>query len=101
MTSKISSRTRKRHSAEFKAKVVVAALREDQTLGQLGSHFGLHPMQVSAWKKQVLAGLPEVLGRKPDGTAQQTESLLAQLYEQIGRLEMENAWLKKKLGPLT
>lgn len=99
--SQTSQQTRKRHSAEFKAKVVVAALREDKTLNELGSHFGLHPVVISDWKKQARLALPGVFGQRVERDAQAVEARERELYEQIGRLEMENTWLKKKLGPLT
>jgi transposase-like protein len=100
MTDKTSQRTRKRHSAEFKAKVVVAALREDKTLNQLSTEFGVHPVVISDWKKQALVALPGVFGQRVERDAQAVESRERELFEQIGRLEMENSWLKKKLGPL-
>jgi len=100
MTDKTSKRTRKRHSAEFKAKVVVAALREDKTLNQLSTEFGVHPVVISDWKKRALLALPGLLGQRQERDRQAVEVRERELFEQIGRLEMENTWLKKKLGPL-
>lgn len=100
MTEKTSKRTRKRHSAEFKAKVVVAALREDKTFNELSSHFGVHPVVIGDWKRQALAALPGLFGLRAERDAQSVEAHERELYEQIGRLEVENRWLKKKLGPL-
>jgi len=95
-----SKGTRRQHSAEFKAKVVVAALREDKTLNQLSSEFGVHPVVISGWKKQALEALPGLFGDKAARQTQQAEQRERELFEQIGRLEMELAWLKKRLGPL-
>ena len=95
-----SRRTRKRRSAEFKAKVVVAALREDKTLNQRGTEFGVHPVVIGGWKKQALLALPGVLGQRVERDAQAIETRERERFEQMGRLELENAWLKKKLGPL-
>jgi transposase-like protein len=95
-----SKRTRQRHSAEFKARVALAALREDKTQSQLASEHGVHPLQISAWKEQAVQALPAVLGLKPQRDAEAVQTRERELYEQIGRLEMENTWLKKKLGPL-
>ena len=100
MTDKTSKGTRKRHSAEFKAKVVIAALREDKTLNQLSSEFGVHPVVIGNWKKQALLALPGVFGQRAERDAQAIELRERELFEQIGRLEVETRWLKKKLGPL-
>lgn len=100
MNIETSKRTGKRHSAQFKAKVVVAALREDKTLNQLGAEHGVHPVAISDWKKQALLALPGLFGQRLERDAAAVALRERELFEQIGRLEMENAWLKKKLGPL-
>jgi len=100
MMEQTSKRTRKRHSAEFKAKVVTAALREDQTLNPLSTRFGVPPVVIGDWKKQALLALPGLFGQKVQRDAAAVAARERELYEQIGRLERENGWLKKKLGPL-
>ena len=87
---------RRLHSAEFKAKVVLAALRGDRTLSELGSAFGVHPIQVAQWKKQAVSGLPQVMGARRDTTADDHEALKAHLFQEIGQLKVELDWLKKK-----
>jgi len=87
---------RRRHTAEFKAQVAVAALREQQTLNELASAYGAHPVQVAQWKKQALSALPEVFTGRRARAAQDSEALQAQLYEEIGRLKVELDWLKRK-----
>ena len=94
-----SKPTRRRFSAEFKVKVVLAALREDKTQSQLASEFGIHPLQITAWKKQMIEVLPEVFGAKRARSESEQSELERRLYEKIGRLETELDWLKKKLGP--
>ena len=89
---------RNNSSAEFKAKVALEALKEQQTLSELGSGYGVHPTLVAQWKRQLREALPQVFAdrrQKPDRTA---EELQAQLYQQIGQLKVELDWLKKKVG---
>src|SRR5262249_41983019 len=84
----------KRHPAAFKAKVALEAVKQTRTLAELSRAFQVHPVQISQWKKQLLDGAESLFG---DGRRQRDESLAlqAQLYEQIGRLNMEVEWLKK------
>ena len=63
-------RQRRRFSADFKAKVALAALREDKTRAELASEFDVHGNQISEWKKQLLEALPEVFGKRRDALAQ-------------------------------
>jgi len=91
-------RIRKRHSAAFKAKVALEAARQAETITELAKRHQVHPVQISQWKKQLLDGAEGLfengaVGRRPDPEKLQTE-----LYEQIGRLQMELAWVKKKSG---
>ena len=93
------ARKRRNFSATFKAKVALAATRGDRTTAELASKFGVHASQVTAWKKQLLAGVPELFA---DQRSRQDEASADEeaLYEQIGRLKMEVEWLKKKSGQL-
>lgn len=91
-------RQRRRFSAEFKAKVALAALKERQTIAELASEHQVHPGQITQWKKHLLAAAAEVFSRSKDGDQQRQEELTSGLYEQIGRLKMELEWVKKKSG---
>jgi len=89
---------RRQLGAEFKAKVALAAVKGDKTLAELASEFEVHPHQITAWKKELLAALPEVFSRRRGRDRQEQEALTAQLYQQIGQLKVELDWLKKKAG---
>ena len=86
---------RKRHSAEFKAKVALEAAKEIKTLNELASHYGVHPAQISQWKKQLLESLPELFTKQKPST--DSSKKIDDLYRQIGEVTVERDWLKKKL----
>ena len=88
---------RRNHSAAFKVKVALAAIRGDKTLAELASQFEVHPNQISQWKKQLLEALPEVFSHRRQRSQQQQDELTAQLYQQIGQLKVELDWLKKNV----
>ena len=90
---------RKSRSVSFKAKVAIAALREQETVAQLSSRYSVHSTQIHAWKRQVLDGVEGLfgtVGRPRKGESDEVS--VDVLYEQIGRLKMELEWLKTKVG---
>jgi putative transposase len=95
------ARKRRSFSGAFKAKVALAACRGDKTTAQLAAEYEVHVGQITAWKKQLLEGAPELFEDGRGKRAVEEAVNDQQLYEQIGRLKMEVEWLKKKAAELT
>jgi len=92
--------TRKRHTAAFKARVALAALKGDRTVNELAGQHGVHPTLIHARKKQLLQGAEGVFADGSKAAAVDAEAAQPELLEQIGRLKMELEWLKKTVGPV-
>ena len=90
------SKSRRKHSGSFKAKVALAAIKGDETVSELAGRFGVHPSQIHAWKKSLIEGAAGLLD-KGGGKKEEQSALVDQLYRQIGRLTVENDFLSKKL----
>jgi transposase-like protein len=90
---------RRNFAPDFKAKVALAALKEQKTLTELSAEYELQPTVISNWKSQASAALVELFadGRKAK-KAKSDEELVDRLYRQIGQLQVELEWLKKKSG---
>ena len=88
---------RKKFSNQFKAKVALAALKEEKTMAQLSSEYAVHTSQIQNWKKIVKDGIAGLFGEKPYSLKEKHEQTIDQLYRQIGKFQVENEWLKKKL----
>ncbi len=89
---------KKHYSAAFKAKVVQEMLKEEKTLGQLATEYGVSTKQLGRWKTQALENLPRLFEAEAEKIQQQHEQQVQELYAEIGRLTTELSWLKKKSG---
>lgn len=95
---------KKHYSAAFKAKVVQELLKEEKSVSQLATEYGVHPNRLYQWRNIALVGLPSLFSdqaakdqaAKDRAHAEQLEQLSAE----IGKLTTQLAWLKKKVGPL-
>lgn len=91
---------RKRYSKEFKAKVALEAVKAQKTISEIASEYGVHTSQINKWKKHLIQSLPEVFSQNTDKQAIEYETERDRLYRQIGKLQVEVDWLKKKTGHL-
>ena len=89
-------RRRKRYDNRFKAEVAIEAIKNQRTVAQIASEYGVHPNQVSQWKKQVLDQLPELFTNQRSKSTTDSDQLVDELYRQIGQLKVELDWLQKK-----
>ena len=94
----MNEKSRKVHRADFKAKVGIEALRETKTTNELGQEYGIHPVQVRQWKKEIVEGATVIFETKRGPKRKDNAINEEVLYGEIGRLKMELDWLKKKSG---
>ena len=91
-------RQRKQYSAELKAKIAVEAVKGQRTIQEIASHYSIHPSQVTQWKKQLLESAADLFSSGRDHATEADEQMKAELYQQVGKLQVELDWLKKKSG---
>ena len=93
----MKKRARRNHSPAFKAKVALAAMKNDRTIAQLAEQFDVHPNQITAWKDQLLASAADVFER--GGNAKSSAEIdIKSLHAKIGELVLENDFLERALG---
>ena len=90
------SNMRRGHDAALKARVALEALKEEKTMAQLSSEFGVHVNQIRQWRQKLLEELPSLFSDRRKKKDKEGEELLSELYRQIGQLKVELEWLKKK-----
>lgn len=94
----MAKQKRSTHAPELKAKVALEAVRGVKTVNEIAQHYGVHPVQVSQWKKALLEDSSSVFEKKRGPKPKAEFETDEKLYGEIGRLKMELDWLKKKSG---
>ena len=89
--------TRKRYGAEFKAKVALEALKGSKTTAELSSEHQVHATQINSWRGIVKDGTASLFGNDNDKKLKEKDKLIEELYTNIGQLQVDVTWLKKKL----
>lgn len=87
---------RRKHTAEFKAKVALEALKGMDTVTQIAAKYEMHPVQVSNWKKELLEGAGSLFERKNAKADKEQERQIEELERKVGQLTMEKEFLEKK-----
>ena len=88
-------RTRRRFSAEFKAKVALEAIKGHETVAEMATRHGLHPTQIAAWKREAVKKLVQVFDEKNGARDQNRDAELTKLHAKIGQLVVERDFLSK------
>jgi transposase len=93
----MSKTSRRKFSAEFKSKVCIEAIKEQQTIEALAKKYDLHPTQINNWKKEFLQNSSACFEKEGQSSVEEKDQLIQALYAQIGELKVANDFLKKKL----
>ncbi|SRR6266487_1906789 len=95
-------RQRKQYTGTFKAKVALETIKGQRTVQEIAASYGVHPNQITKWKKQLVDGAGEIFtaGRDRNCGDGAEDDVRAELYQQIGKLQVELDWLQKKSGIL-
>ena len=91
------SNKRKKYNPEFKAKVALAAVKNEATISELAARFGVHLNMIAKWKRNLIEGTADIFA-KGQKSRQQTDEQIDALYRQIGKLQVERDYLSKKLS---
>ena len=91
------SKMKRQHTAALKAKVAISAIKEKLTISQMVSRYKIHEKQIKIWKQEALDSIKYLFSRKAAKDKKKQEELVEKLYEQIGRLQIELSFLKKKI----
>ena len=88
---------RKVYPKELRARVALEAIKENKTIAEISSEYEVHSNMVSKWKKHLQDNIADIFIRKNEKDPN-TQEQIDNLYKEIGRIQVENGWLKKKLG---
>jgi transposase-like protein len=91
---------RRKHSAEFKARVALEAIKGVKTLSEIAREYEIHPVMVGKWKTEMLDRLPELFATNTTGKDKGAEKEQEQLHRKVGQLTMEVDFLEKKCKQL-
>lgn len=89
---------RKQYSNEFKAKVALTAFSSLKTIAEVAEEFQINPSLVNKWKAELKSKAVAVFSGNQQNPHQMKEKQIDELYRQVGKLQVENDWLKKKVG---
>lgn len=90
--------SRRQHPPAFKAKVAFEALKETKTIAELSSQYGVHPTQIKQWRQIMEQNGQKLYSEKDRKKDREKDDLIQRLYEQVGKLQIQVDWLKKKMG---
>jgi transposase-like protein len=89
---------RRKHRPSFKARTALEALKGEESIAELANRFEVHPSQIRAWKKALTEGATGIFGDDQNHKKKDDASLIAQLYQQIGKLKVERDFLESRMG---
>ncbi len=92
------TKNRRKHSPSFKAKVALEALKGEATIAELANRFEVHPGQIRKWRDSLAEGAAGVFGDDQAQKKKDEAALVAQLYQEIGKLKVERDFLENALG---
>ena len=93
----MNTTSRRKFSSEFKSKVCLEAIKEQQTIESLSKKYDLHPTQINTWKREFIENSPALFDKEGKSNQANQEELIQSLYAQIGYLKVANDFLKKSL----